>query len=59
MIAMEAGPRRGTRVGSGVPTCWWLLDRSMECVDLVVDASQVTIILSGNRDDLRHVTTVN
>ncbi|MEU7752312.1 hypothetical protein [Micromonospora sp. NPDC049171] len=45
--------------GRGCRPVGWLLDRSTECVDLAMDAGQVTIILSGNRDDLRQVTTVN
>jgi hypothetical protein len=45
--------------GRGCRPAGWLLDRTTECVELTVDAGQVTISLSGNRDDLRDLTTID
>ncbi|WP_406061494.1 hypothetical protein [Micromonospora sp. NBC_00860] len=45
--------------GRGCRPVGWLLDRSTECIELAADAGQVTISLSGNRDDLRHLTTID
>ncbi|NMO54141.1 hypothetical protein HH310_23525 [Actinoplanes sp. TBRC 11911] len=44
--------------GHGCRPAGWLLDRSTECVELAVHDGLLTITLSGNRDDLRHLATI-
>lgn len=44
--------------GQGCRRVGWLLDRSTECVAVSVRAPAVVIALSGNRDDLRDLTTL-
>ncbi|OKI86482.1 hypothetical protein A6A27_39960 [Micromonospora sp. CB01531] len=45
--------------GRGCRPVGWLLDRTTECIELAVEGNQVTIFLSGNRDDLRRVVTID
>jgi hypothetical protein len=44
--------------GGGCRPVGWLLDRTTECVELSLADGQVTIPLSGHRDDLRHLVTI-
>jgi hypothetical protein len=44
--------------GDGCRRVGWLLDRSTECVGVSVRGVTVVIALSGNRDDLRDLTTL-
>ncbi|MDI6104728.1 hypothetical protein QLQ12_39675 [Actinoplanes sp. NEAU-A12] len=43
--------------GQGCRPVGWLLDRSTQCVGVSVRGLTVVIALSGNRDDLRDLTT--
>lgn len=44
--------------GGGCRPVGWLLDPTTECVELSLADGQVTISLSGNRDNLRHLVTI-
>jgi hypothetical protein len=44
--------------GAGCRPVGWLLDRASECVEVTPADGQVTIALSGSRDDLRHLVTI-
>jgi hypothetical protein len=44
--------------GGGCRPVGWLLDRTTECVEVSLTDGRATILLSGNRDDLRHLVTI-
>jgi hypothetical protein len=44
--------------GGGCRPAGWLLDRTTECVELSLTDGQVTVSLSGSRDDVRHLVTI-